>query len=73
MKMVQIEKEKILLDSIEEGECFISSGRVFMKISPFMGNSGSILNAVSLDDGSIWRIDPSANVYFVKAELHYYQ
>lgn len=73
MKMVQKEKEKILLDSIEEGECFISNGRVFMKISPFMGNSGSILTAVSLDSGSLWKIDPSTNVYLVKAELHYYQ
>lgn len=73
MKMVRKEKEKILFDSVEEGECFISSGRVLMKISSLMGHSGGILNAVSLDDGSLWRIDPSANVYLVKAELHYYQ
>ena len=73
MKMVKKEKEKILFDLVEEGECFISGDRVLMKISSLIGHSGGILNAVSLDDGSIWRINPSANVYLVKAELHYYQ
>ena len=73
MKMVRKEKETILFDSVEEGECFISSDRVLMKIFSSMDRSGDILNAVSLDDGSLWRIDPSASVYLVKAELHYYQ
>lgn len=73
MKMVREEKEKILFASVAEGECFISSGRVLMKISPLIGHSGGILNAISLDDGSSWRIDPSANVYLVEAELHYCQ
>ena len=68
MNIIYIEKTEVPFDSIVDGQCFISSGKVYMKI--FQTYLDVNLNAVNINSGVATFFEDDRSVIPVYAELY---